>query len=874
MATFTITTPVNIDSLTAKTGGDIYNINGGALTIDQHSRFGLNNGNAAATTATSMGSITLSATLGGSCNIDGRYIRLINFNTGTGTIPALNSLVTQGSASGKLMCVYSSLTAAPLVNGAAMPVTGWIMIKAWNSVEFATGALTLSGTTATSLGVSTVGFLEIFGDDLSTVNANRLGTFNITGEWYSLGTTNALATQTFQIPNNGTLKHIAGVYIEKTVGSNNYEFYPNAGTTITTTTVVATGTEATRGKVCWINNAGLVSVGNSGGTGLNGFVPVTGLKVVIGNVFLCCCTAAARNVEVIPSATIATRYDFTTTGGGVVNIDKCNSAWYLSFAQAYSVQLTNVGTIDGLLLSECATPINWTRVGVGNKPTTALLMSALTMSLCFAGGTLTDCVWARVSQATASQHTNTLTDISGFTFIRDTIRCNTIRANATTYSIFGTRVSNCTWTNPTIIQGSAFFVQSDLINITNTIYCDAVVGTTVTTYAMYVWSLTSSCSNFTISGLTMPVINTQPYTALLGLAVAGTTVAGISNIKLRNIGTRAVPLSLGSANGTGLIYELGVAGGVADVKVQRVYCSNTRTGIMTCDNSSTRITEENVWGDYADAVDVMSALNLVRKGNGGTGALTAQVSVYGTHWRDGFTSTTAGRISILMNEPSSLTANQVTLSNGSAFTSAGGLYMPVIGHSVVFETPNFIIGHTAFTNTALVMGGGTATNYNYFYQIDKNDGAGWSVETATLTATTLGTSLSGVTGIDASKGFKLRIRITTATTNTTAITSVYLTTVSTTAAQDFQYPLDVITLTLTGLVSGSDVVILSAGTSINRTNIDNSIGFTVNYIYETVENVDIVVYKSGYIPFTIRNYTLSSTNSSLPIAQVIDRNYA
>lgn len=42
MATFTITTPVNIDTLTSKTGGDIYNINGGALTIDQDSRYGLN----------------------------------------------------------------------------------------------------------------------------------------------------------------------------------------------------------------------------------------------------------------------------------------------------------------------------------------------------------------------------------------------------------------------------------------------------------------------------------------------------------------------------------------------------------------------------------------------------------------------------------------------------------------------------------------------------------------------------------------------------------------------------------------------------------------------------------------------------------------
>ena len=123
MAAFNISTTQNIDELTGKTGGDTYSVIGGSLTIDQHSRFGLNNANTSATAATSMGSITLSATLGGTCTIDGRYVRLIAFTGGSGTIPSLNSLVTQGGASGKLMCVYSSLTAAPLVNGGTIIVS-------------------------------------------------------------------------------------------------------------------------------------------------------------------------------------------------------------------------------------------------------------------------------------------------------------------------------------------------------------------------------------------------------------------------------------------------------------------------------------------------------------------------------------------------------------------------------------------------------------------------------------------------------------------------------------------------------------------------------------------------------------------------------
>ena len=226
-----------------------------------------------------------------------------------------------------------------------------------------------------------------------------------------------------------------------------------------------------------------------------------------------------------------------------------------------------------------------------------------------------------------------------------------------------------------------------------------------------------------------------------------------------------------------------------------------------------------------------------------------------------------------MNEPTAETASQVTLTNGSAFTSAGGLYMPVIGHDVLFETPNFILGHTAFANSALIMGGGTATNYGYKYQIDKNDGNGWSTESATLTPTTLGTSLNGVTGINASLGFKLRLRITTSTTNATAITSVYMTTVSTTTVQDFQYPLDTFNLTLNGLISGSDVVILQAGTETVLGQVDQNPISSWIYTYETPVTIDIFVSKAGYVPFYIRNYTLQSSDASLPIAQTVDRNY-
>lgn len=84
------------------------------------------------------------------------------------------------------------------------------------------------------------------------------------------------------------------------------------------------------------------------------------------------------------------------------------------------------------------------------------------------------------------------------------------------------------------------------------------------------------------------------------------------------------------------------------------------------------------------------------------------------------------------------------------------------------------------------------------------------------------------------------------------------------------------TLTLTGLVSGSDIVILDAGTTDERANVDANAGTTYgfNYAYSASDYVDVCVYKAGYVPYVVRNYLLANSDSSLPIAQVADRNYA
>ncbi|MGL5001638.1 MAG: hypothetical protein ACRDAM_01730, partial [Casimicrobium sp.] len=702
----------------------------------------------------------------------------------------------------------------------------------------------------------TAGWIELVGDEAATCTVPRLGLFRMRGEWYQLGTTNATANQQFQLPTNGSTQYFPGVFIEKTAGSNDYEFYPNAGSQ----TAVATDIRA---KVCWISTAGLLRIGHNG-TANAGFVPATGLKVAIPNIILQNCTTAARTANALPNATLGTRYDFTTTGGGVIEIDRACGAWYPSFAQAFSVTLSNCAFNEQISVSEIASPMTWSKVGVGQ--TAAQSQSALVMSLCFAGGTFTDCHWSRATLAASGNYTALMTDCAGFSFIRDRRTALTVKGNATSGNLLATRVANTTYADTKLTNGRMVFVTCKNIEITNTDYADVITGTTATTAAQnsYVFELQSNCDNVRISGVAHHgLTNVQAYLGILSIAAAG-----CNGTRLRNIGTRAAPLSLGSANQGAYLFALAAGAAATDTKVQRCYVTGTRTGLWTGDNSSTGVVLESVSGDNADA-PVTPMLNAIAKGIRCTHPLTAQTACYGTHWHDYFVSDTVGRIAILCNEKTAIepsASSYAVLSGAPAFTSAGGLYMPTIGMSIEYTMPYFALGHTSFQNSAAVMAGGTIGNYTLEYQLDKNDGNGFGA-----LKTLNGANLSAEAGINPALGVKLKMRITTAVTNATAITSLYVLTNSTAVAQDNPYPLDTNTVTFTGIASGSDVVILQSGTTTILSQADAISGTSYAFTYSGAQSVDVGFLKNGMVPLYIRGLALTTTDSSIPVSQVSDR---
>lgn len=92
-------------------------------------------------------------------------------------------------------------------------------------------------------------------------------------------------------------------------------------------------------------------------------------------------------------------------------------------------------------------------------------------------------------------------------------------------------------------------------------------------------------------------------------------------------------------------------------------------------------------------------------------------------------------------------------------------------------------------------------------------------------------------------------------------------------SKTYNYAFSSATLTLTGLVAGTDVVVLLAGTNTILDSADSISGTTWGYTYTSQDTVDIGILKPGYVPQYIRNYALGATAASLPIVQVPDRNY-
>lgn len=367
-----------------------------------------------------------------------------------------------------------------------------------------------------------------------------------------------------------------------------------------------------------------------------GYVPPVGCKVRVPNVFLRQCTTAARATTAQPHATIGSRPSFVTTGAGAIDHEFAMSDWYYSFSQPYSIRLRQFATYDAVGIAECATAIDMYDGGVGMNR--ALDVATLTLTSCFAGGTIQRWKFLRGNTPGATDHAVTVSLCAGQTFLDcEAGIVQTVRSSGASFNLSQSRninINSCRGIN------SAGVVMATCTNISvnNYDWVDRVIGVTISTYASYMFTLSAKCNNVKIDGVTEgyggTIIRNHAYTGML-------SVTACDNITFRNAGTRAAPLGY-----TNRLYDRGVlyasGGNNSGIRIQRCYVTTVRTALVTDANTDKNVLYESLSAPTLSTglayTLTVAALNAKVKGcKTPLQVVAANASVYGTHWWDMFT---------------------------------------------------------------------------------------------------------------------------------------------------------------------------------------------------------------------------------------------
>lgn len=854
----TITTAVFLDDTPARTAGETWTMNGGQLTIRTDTRW---HATAPAGMLGSIGSTTISATLGGKVIINSNAVRWMPYNTGSGTVPSIGTTITQGGVSGYLLGVWASTTSAPTAVGAAMPTTGFLKFREVTGGTFAAGAL--AGITANATSPDVVGWIEVVQDQSAANTVPRLGEFVVnnddTAYWFDLGTTTGVAGQVLQVPTNGggAGTHVPAVWIETGVGTGLYEKYPAI---LATWYLAANLSTDVRCKFVQTIGSGQVRIGQDNALANAGYVPPAGCRVRVPNVFMRQTSAANRALNLVPHPTLGTRPDFVTTSAGAIRMTGVLSDWYHIFQSAFSVKIKSTAVFDRHVGSNEASPVELDDYCCGHY---IAGNDSFQLTNCPLGGTITNIKFYR-PDAASNGHSFTMTGCTGHVF--DTVETGIIAYARSTGFANISLCRNMEFENFTLAAEGFQFSTCANITVNNLTFIDRLVGVTNSTGAKRPAQLLSACDNIIFDGLSFgPIADNNPYASVY-------FASNCSNLTFRNMGTAASPLDVNAAAAPDYIFQDG--GNNDGIRVQRCYVNATRTGVYITVNTSKNITLESLVGTVGSLGT--NAVNAQVKGlRAASNSVTGGAAVYGTHWHNMFTGDLTGRLWLAFNEPTAFSADQyeaVSLGAGAGFTSAGNIVMPNVGDQIIWTLPYFALGYTAFANIAPTLTG-TLTG-NFTYEFDLDTGTGFSGSWQTLT----GTNLAAAT-ISPTTGFRMKLRITTATAATTnALTFIRMDMVTTLSVQNAAlYPLDTTTITLTGLQTNSRVQLYDVT---NSTELYNAVVTGTSLTYATPYTADFdcrvrVMKQSGTTAYILEEFTETVGVSGLTrvITQELDTVY-
>jgi hypothetical protein len=795
MANQTVTTAVNYDdaSVSGLLNGETITIDGGSVTINGDVRWNQQ--------AAVLGDVNISATLGGSVQLDGSTVWEVPFTAASGTVPAQAALGSNGvtggtsGATGELLRVFNNASPpAPVTAGAAFPASGFIKLRTRTGNFQAGEVITLpGGATITATNAGRRSWIHVVGRGVtggtgSRITAPRLGTVQATGDWYELGTTNGADNQTFQFP---VADSCPAIWIETAPGSGVYEIWANASNRWTGGAV---STSDKRGMFFGINAAtGVITIAERGANNA-GLKPPSGCRVRVPNLILSSGDSTNYSNNINPTSA-ASRYGFTSPATGSVFFDRVSSIWQLGLNGMFSVAFENSGLAHPVTLQSFAKPFLMSNTAV--VPTASIAANSLQISSCLTGGSVSSSRF--VSQNNANGVI--FADCAGFI-------CNNLRSegfgalttNSPSTSTAALSLSRCesfVFSNTTAIGHRACITLSSFnISLINTRYASRTIGTTLVSDTNTAFSFSSASNNISVDGF-------ANYEDLSNVHTSGQIILvtqGSLKLLVSNIGTLATPYDFGSANPGSSVLNASTA--AKEILLRRVYTVNSRNGLLESLSTALGIEVYNGWANGA-TVQAQASSGVTVRGGRFTPSTVGQANVFGTHWLDAWQSTTAGQIVIACNEPLDTTLDQCSATldaaNGSGFTSNGEVSMKRLTDIVIWTMPYFALGVTGFQNVAPTITGTNAANHTLEFQWDT--GSGWN---GTWTALT-GANLAAIS-VDPAVGVRLQVRATVNTASTgNVLTYISIATTTTAAAQQIEYPLPGSLLTVNGLVPNSRV---------------------------------------------------------------------
>ena len=801
MANITVSTTSNFDdsgNLALLNGENITITTSAVLTINSDVRWGQN--------AAVIGDIDITE---GELKIDATETWWIPFDASSGNVPALGTRgtpdVTRSASNvGEFLGVFTALGVAPSAAGGAMPATGFVKLRTKSTTLADNDVLTFTGGATITINSATggqSGWLHFVGEEGTASTTGRalaptLGKITTRGDMFLLGTASGSSGQTLQYY---VADFCPAIQVETASGSGVYEWWGLCPAADFSATNIATDD---RGRFFTCSASGVITFGGA----TFGKLPPSGAKIRCPNIHISSSTSANWNANTINNST-PNRYSFQSSGG-IIDLE------YTAFCGSF-------GAVGASLLSAkfCTgidTAFNEGAVAVGSNISN-------NKEIYFE-----QCACSRLG-------VNSPNFIASYCQKVTFKNCCSFRSSGANSGTYGFGVQNCDQIlieNPLLIS-NATVTQFDVsyctnVTITNPILVGvpnntlgAITGTrgikitgikfdakTVAAAAAstYLFNITN-CTDVLVDGASYWQSNVPPSFYIIGV------FSQSSEVRIRNIGTRATPFDLAS-NGRRLVQvqncrrvflnRLYQAGGNQGLDTAYLVASCDELFVSDCGNAS----------NYSDQVAFPVASNTTfykRLATGGGKAYSSSPNIsftattflaFGTHFQEQEVSATEVW----------LTVNCGTEKSASEFSTSAyiddvgvikrdgnnGLMLRALNDQVTWTWSYSILGLTAFANTAPFINGTNTGNFTLQYDLDK--GTGFSGTFQTLNAA----NLSAETGI-LPTGVKVKIRAICNTANASNLlraVSIVGTTSSTDIVNNY-YPYNEPPVTQTNIQSGS-----------------------------------------------------------------------